>query len=105
MWKPNRVNHQYVLLLQNGYLQIVFPISIDKDGITPYLPATTRRRLCPPGLSATTERMLRHPIYHQRLEGGYESLVYQLRLKGCYNTLFTNANWKEGTPHWFISYD
>ena len=57
------VNHQYFLLLQNYYLQIVFPTTIDKDGITPYLLATTGRRLRPPSLSVVTERMLRHPIY------------------------------------------
>ena len=35
---------------------------------TPFLPATTGRRLQPHDLSATTERMLRKPIYHQLLE-------------------------------------
>ena len=57
-WNPNRVNHQYVLLLQNCYLQIVLHTVTDKDGITPYLPATTGRRLRPPSLLATIERML-----------------------------------------------
>ena len=81
MWKPNRVNHQYVLLLQNYYLQIIFLAAIDKDGFTPYLPETTGRSQRPPGLSATTKRMLRHPVYQQPLEGGYDPLVYQLLLK------------------------
>ena len=62
-WKSNWANHQYFLLLQNCYLQIVFPPATDKDRITPYLKATIGRRIQPPGLSATTERMLRHPIY------------------------------------------
>ena len=75
MWKPNRVNHQYFLLLQNCYLQIVFPAVIDKDGITPYLPIPIGRRLRPPGLSATTERMPQQPIYQCQLEGGYDPLV------------------------------
>ena len=97
MWNPNRVNHQYLLLLQNCYLQIIFPIATNKDGITPYLLETTGRRLRPPGLSATTKRILQHPIYQLLLEGGYVPLVYQLLLKGCYDTLFTNANWKEDT--------
>ena len=82
MWNPNKVNHQYVLLLKNYYLQIVFLAATDKDGITLYLPATTGRRLQPPGLSATTERMLRHPIYQLPLEGVYDPLIYQLLLKG-----------------------
>ena len=82
-WNPNRVNHQYFLLLQNCYLQIVFPATTDKDGITPYLPATTWRMLRAHGLSSTTERMPRHPIYQLPLEGGYDPLVYQLLLKGC----------------------
>ena len=87
-WNPNRVNHQYVLLLQNFYLQIVFPAATDKDGITPCLPIPIGRRLRTLILSATTERMLRHPIYQCQLEGGYDPLVYQLVLKGCFDTLF-----------------
>ena len=57
-WKPNRVNNQYVLLLQNCYLQIVFPTTTDKDGITPYLLAATGRRLGTHFLPANTERIL-----------------------------------------------
>ena len=34
-WNPNWVTHQYFLLLQICYLQIVFPTTTDKDGITP----------------------------------------------------------------------
>ena len=83
MWNPNRVNHQYVLLLQNCYLQIVLPAAIDKDGITPCLTIPIGRRLPPPSLSATNERTLRDPIYQCQLEGGYDPLVYQLLLKGC----------------------
>ena len=105
MWKPNRVNHQYILLLQNCYLQIVLPASTDKDVITPCLLIPIGRRLRPPGLSSTTERMLQHPVYQCQLEGGYNPPVYQLPLKGCYNNLFTNANWKELTTPWFISYN
>ena len=82
------VNHKYILLLQNCYLQIVFPTAIDKDGITPYLPIPIGRSLQPPGLLATTKRMLRHPIYQCQLEGGFNPLAYQLLLKGCYDTLF-----------------
>ena len=70
------VNHQYILLLQTCYLQIVFPNAIEKDVITPYLPANTGRRLWPPGLSATAERILWHPIYQLPLEGGYDLLGY-----------------------------
>ena len=62
-WKPNWVNHQYILLLQNCYLQIVFSAATNKDGITPYLPIPIGRRIQPPGLSAMTERILHHPIY------------------------------------------
>ena len=47
----------------------------DKDGTTPYLPATIGRKLQPPGLSATTKRMLLHPIYQPLLEGGYDPLA------------------------------
>ena len=90
MWNPNRVNHQYVLLLQNCYLQIVFPIAIDKDGITPYLPTTIGMRIRTPDLSATTEMILQHHTYQQPLEGGYDPLVYQILVKGCYDTLFTS---------------
>ena len=79
MWNPNRVNDQYRLLLQNCYLQIVFPAATDKDGITPYLPIPIGRRLRPLGLSAMTERILQHPIYQFQLEGCYSPLVYQLQ--------------------------
>ena len=79
MWNPNRVNHQYVLLLQNYVLQLVFLL--------------------------LQTRMVLHPIYQYQLEGCYDTLVYQLQLKICYNTLFTNANWKEATTPWFISYN
>ena len=74
LWKPNWVNHQYFLLLQNYYLQIVFLAATDKYGITPYLPASTGRRIQHPILSATTDRMLLHPIYQLLLEGGYNPL-------------------------------
>ena len=74
-----------------------FPCFYRHDGITPYLLATTGRRLWPFGLSATTKRMLRHPIYQLPLEGGYDPLVYQLLLKGCYDTLFTSNHWKDAT--------
>ena len=47
----------------------------DKDGISPYLPATTGRRLRPPVFSATINRMLLHPIYQLQLEGGYDPLA------------------------------
>ena len=75
LWKPNWVNHQYFLLLQNCYLQIVFLAFTDKDGITPYLPATTGRSLRPLDLSATTERMLQHPINQLPLERAYDPLA------------------------------
>ena len=87
-WKANWVNHQYFLLLENCYLQIVFPATTDKDGIIPSLLETTRRRLWPPRLSGTTERMLQHPISQLLMEGGYDPLVYKILLKGCYDTLF-----------------
>ena len=45
-WNPNRVNRQYVLLLQNCVLQIVFLL--------------------------LQTRMVLHPIYQYQLEGGYE---------------------------------
>ena len=54
------------------------PATTEKDSTTPYLSATTRRRLRPHGLSATTERMLRHPIYQLSLEGGYDPLARML---------------------------
>ena len=39
-WNPNWVNHQYVLLLQNCIYKSSMPTSTDKDGTTPFLPAT-----------------------------------------------------------------
>ena len=49
LWKPNWVNHQYFLLLQNYIYKYFMLAIIDKDGTTPYLLATTRRRLRPLG--------------------------------------------------------
>ena len=48
-WKPNWINNHYFLLLQNCINKLFMLASTDKDGITPYLPATTRRRIQPPG--------------------------------------------------------
>ena len=43
----------------------------DKDGSTPYLPATTGRRLQPPSFISCYSKMLQHPIYKLLLEGGH----------------------------------
>ena len=42
-----------------------------KDGFTPYLPATTGRRLQTPSFISCYSKMLQHPIYKLLLEGGY----------------------------------
>ena len=44
-WKPNWVNHQCFLLLQNYIYKYFMLATIDKDGTTPYLPTTSGRRI------------------------------------------------------------
>ena len=88
-WNPIWVNHQYFLLLQNSYLQMVFsyyyrqgwyytlftsnywkeettPYFIIynwQDATTPYLPATTGRRLQPPTALMPSLDPPYHPLF------------------------------------------
>ena len=94
-WNPNWVNHQYFLLLQNCVYKQFMPAATDKDGITPYFPSITGRRLRPPGLSTTTEMMLRHPIQKQLLEGGYNPIAgMYLSLAPPYHTNMFLSNFQ-----------